>query len=94
MVRGVYRYVPNPMISGVGFVLLGESVLTASLPLFYWFLIFGIINTIYIPLLEEPGLVYRFGEEYVAYKRNVPRWIPRPTPWENGMSPKAVRRTR
>jgi protein-S-isoprenylcysteine O-methyltransferase Ste14 len=32
--QGVYRYVRNPMISGVIFVLLGESLLTASEPLF------------------------------------------------------------
>ena len=70
------------MISGVLFVLLGESVLTASLPLFRWFLVSGIINAIYIPLLEEPGLVKRFGDEYLTYKRNVPRWIPRLTPWD------------
>jgi protein-S-isoprenylcysteine O-methyltransferase Ste14 len=33
VVQGVYRRVRNPMISGVLFILLGESVLTASLPL-------------------------------------------------------------
>src|SRR5271166_3191568 len=54
VVQGVYRHVHNPMITGVLCVLLGESVLTASLPLFHWFLIFAIINVIYIPLLEEP----------------------------------------
>ena len=93
VVRGVYRLVRNPMISGVLFVLLGESLLTASRPLFGWFLIFALINAICIPLLEEPGLVHRFGDEYRTYKRNVPRWIPRLTPWENGMSPKTVGRT-
>ena len=86
VVRGVYRHVRNPMISGVLFVLLGESVLTASMPLFRWFLIFVVINAIYIPLLEEPGLVRRFGEDYLAYKRNVPRWVPRLTPWEGGVA--------
>src|SRR5690349_12798240 len=34
VVRGVYRYVRNPMISGALLVLLGESLVTASLPLF------------------------------------------------------------
>jgi len=85
VVRGVYRHVRNPMISGVLFVLLGESLLTASVPLFQWFLIFAVINAIYIPLLEEPMLVSRFGEEYVNYQRNVPRSIPRLTPWEGGV---------
>ena len=89
VVRGVYRHVRNPMISGV----LGESVLTASMPLFRWFLIFAVINAIYIPLLEEPMLVNRFGDEYRTYKRNVPRWIPSLTPWDGGRSPPMVGRT-
>ena len=80
--QGVYRHVRNPMISGVLFILLGESVLTASLPLFWWFVIFAVINATYIPLLEEPGLVNRFGEDYLDYKRNVPRWIPTWTSWD------------
>jgi protein-S-isoprenylcysteine O-methyltransferase Ste14 len=64
------------MISGVFFILLGEAILAASLPLFCWFAFFVIVNAIYIPLAEEPGLVKRFGDEYLAYKQNVPRWIP------------------
>jgi protein-S-isoprenylcysteine O-methyltransferase Ste14 len=70
------------MISGVHFVLLGESLLTASVPLFRWFLLFAVINAIYIPLLGEPMLVNRFGNEYSTYERHVPRWIPRWKSWE------------
>ncbi len=84
VVQGVYRHVRNPMISGVILVLLGEALLTASLPLFCWFLVAALINAAYIPLSEEPGLVKRFGEDYLIYKRNVPRWVPRWTPWEGG----------
>ena len=84
VVQGIYRQVRNPMISGVILVLLGESVLTASLPLFCWFVVFVVVNTAYIPLWEEPGLVKRFGEDYLNYKRNVPRWVPRWTPWDGG----------
>ena len=82
VVRGVYRHVRNPMISGVFFILLGEAVLVASLPLLGWFLIFVIGNAVYIPLAEEPGLVERFSGDYLAYQRNVPRWIPRVTAWD------------
>ena len=32
-------------------------------------------------LAEEPGLVQGFGDEYLIYKKNVPRWIPRLTAW-------------
>jgi protein-S-isoprenylcysteine O-methyltransferase Ste14 len=86
VVQGIYRHVRNPMISGVFFVLLGEAVLAASLPLFYWLVVFIIGNAVYIPLAEEPGLVKRFGDEYLTYKQNVPRWIPRLTPWDGGES--------
>ena len=81
VVRGVYRHVRNPMISGVNAILLGEAIMAASLPLLGWFLVFAIVNVIYIPLAEEPGLVKRFGEDYEQYCRNVPRWIPRLTAW-------------
>ena len=81
VVQGVYRHVRNPMISGVFPVLLGEAIIAASLPLLCWFIVFGIVNAVYIPLAEEPGLVKRLGEVYLAYKQNVPRWIPRLRPW-------------
>ncbi len=74
------------MISGVCSVLFGEAVLTASLPLLCLVAFAVLVNMIYIPLVEEPGLVRRFGKDYVAYKRNVPRWIPRRTPWDQGSS--------
>jgi protein-S-isoprenylcysteine O-methyltransferase Ste14 len=81
VVRGVYRHVRNPMIAGVFFVLLGEAVLAASLPVLGWFAVFVVVNAVYIPLAEEPGLVKRFGSDYLTYRQNVPRWIPRLTPW-------------
>jgi protein-S-isoprenylcysteine O-methyltransferase Ste14 len=84
--RGVYRYVRNPMISGVIFILLGEAILLGSLPVLVWFLIGFAVNAIYIPLIEEKRLERRFGDEYLAYKRNVPRWIPRLRPWTPGSS--------
>ena len=83
VVRGVYRYVRNPMISGVLFVLLGEAVLAGSVSLLWWFLIFFAINAVVMPLIEEPVLEERFGSDYVTYKRNVPRWIPRLKPWRS-----------
>ena len=82
VVRGVYRHVRNPMITGLCLVLLGEAILAASLPLLGLFALGVIVNVIYIPLSEEPGLARRFGDDYLAYKRNVPRWIPRLTPWK------------
>ena len=77
IVRGVYRHVRNPMITGIMAILLGESLLTASLPLFLWFSLFLLTNLIYVPLVEESLLLKKFGDEYDEYRRNVPRWLPR-----------------
>lgn len=82
VISGVYAYVRNPMISGVAITLLGESLFFYSLNIFIWLVAFFIINTVYFILSEEPGLEKRFGADYVEYKRNVPRWIPRLTPWK------------
>jgi protein-S-isoprenylcysteine O-methyltransferase Ste14 len=84
VVRGVYRQVRNPMISGVFSILLGEVALLGSLPLLVWVLIVFVANAIYIPLIEEPSLQNRFGDEYLDYRRNVPRWIPRLRQWDPG----------
>jgi len=81
VVRGVYRHVRNPMISGVLFVLLGEAVLLGSLAQLLWFGCFFGVNAVYLPLSEEPGLQRRFGADYARYKAAVPRWVPRRTPW-------------
>jgi protein-S-isoprenylcysteine O-methyltransferase Ste14 len=86
VVRGPYRYVRNPMISGVVFVLFGESLVLLSRPHFVWALIFLAANFIYIPLLEETGLRSRFGESYMEYCRHVPRLVPRLKPWRGGNS--------
>ncbi len=84
VVRGVYRRVRNPMISGVIFTLCGEALIFQSLPLAIWAALFVLANMVYIPNFEEPGLEKRVGEDYRVYKANVPRWIPRLTPWQPG----------
>ena len=81
VVLGPYRHVRNPMISGVLSILLGEAALLGSPPILIWFLVFFAVNALWMPLVEEPSLVRRFGDDYLRYKRAVPRWIPRRTPW-------------
>lgn len=82
VVQGPYRFVRNPMISGVVFVLVAEAMLLRSTPHALWALVFLAINLVYIPLLEEPLLRLRFGEAYREYCRHVPRIFPRLRPWE------------
>lgn len=81
VVEGVYRYVRNPMHTGVFSILLGEALLTGSLAIAIMWAITVLIHLFYIPLSEEPGLEERFGEEYRLYKQHVPRWIPRRDAW-------------
>lgn len=81
VVEGVYRYVRNPMHTGVFSILLGEALLTGSLAIAIMWAITVLIHLFYIPLSEERGLEERFGEEYRVYKENVPRWIPRRDAW-------------
>ncbi|HUQ18360.1 MAG TPA: isoprenylcysteine carboxylmethyltransferase family protein [Gemmatimonadaceae bacterium] len=82
VVRGPYRHVRNPMISGVIFIIFGESLILLSIPHAMWALTFLAVNFIYIPLLEEPQLRNRFGDDYVEYCNHVPRLFPRLTPYE------------
>jgi protein-S-isoprenylcysteine O-methyltransferase Ste14 len=74
---GPYRFVRNPMISGVALLLIGQALLWKFLPIGIWAVVFIVINHVYFLLIEEPGLERRLGEPYRAYKANVPRWIPR-----------------
>jgi protein-S-isoprenylcysteine O-methyltransferase Ste14 len=84
VVRGPYRRVRNPMISGVGLVLLGEAAILGSSAILVELGLFALANLIYIPLVEEPDLAARFGADYEEYRRAVPRWVPRRTPWTPG----------
>jgi protein-S-isoprenylcysteine O-methyltransferase Ste14 len=81
VVEGLYRYTRSPMILGVIIVGFGESMFFSSLALLILFLFFWALNHIYFIVSEEPGLLARFGQEFQTYKENVPRWIPRRTPW-------------
>jgi protein-S-isoprenylcysteine O-methyltransferase Ste14 len=81
VVRGPYRHVRNPMITGVVSILFGEALALQSRGLLIWAAMFLLLNMIYFPLVEEPGLRKRFGPSYDEYLRNVPRWLPRARAW-------------
>ena len=81
VIRGPYRYCRNPMITGVLFILVSEALLLSSTGILEWAGIFFLINNIYFFLSEEPELLRFFGDEYAKYKKSVPRWLPRITPY-------------
>jgi protein-S-isoprenylcysteine O-methyltransferase Ste14 len=80
VVEGPYRYVRNPMISGVIAILLGETVVLGLPSMLIWLAAVAATNQIYFVFVEEPRLLRRFGDEYRQYRHNVPRWIPRRSP--------------
>ena len=81
VVLGPYRYVRNPMIIGVLFILVGEALLLHSALIAAWMVVFFLLNAIYFPAIEEKDLERRFGNPYREYMKNVRRWIPRLSPW-------------
>lgn len=77
VVRGLYRYVRNPMYLSVTIILLGEAALAGAPALLaYWAIWFAVVN-LFVILYEEPALRRRFGASYEEYCRSVRRWLPR-----------------
>ncbi len=79
VISGPYRYVRNPMMLGVFCLLIGEAIFLQSRWVALWFAMFCTGQYIYIRFEEEPALRRRYGEQYLRYCREVPRWIPRLT---------------
>jgi protein-S-isoprenylcysteine O-methyltransferase Ste14 len=76
VVRGLYRFVRNPMYLSVTTMLLGEALLARSWSLLlYWLVWFGVVN-LFVIGYEEPTLHRRFGGSFEEYVRRVPRWLP------------------
>jgi protein-S-isoprenylcysteine O-methyltransferase Ste14 len=77
VVRGLYRYVRNPMYLGAFILLLGEAAFSQSFPMLLyavaWFMIINLIVLLY----EEPVLRRRFGDSFERYAAAVHRWVPR-----------------
>src|SRR5262245_40227970 len=74
VVEGPYGRLRNPMIDAV---LAGEAALFGSLSMLAWCAAFLVLSHLFFLLYEEPAMESRFGEEYRAYAREVPRWLPR-----------------
>ncbi len=76
VVKGLHRYVRNPMYLGVGLVVGGQAWLFHSLPTAIYLGCFWLIVHLFVLFYEEPTLRRQFGEEYDRYRERVPRWIP------------------
>lgn len=81
VVSGVYRHVRNPMYLAVLAIILGQALVFASLGVLVYALVIAVAFGLFVRGYEEPTLLAAHGAAYEDYCRNVPRWLPRLTPW-------------
>ena len=81
VVTGLYRHVRNPMYVSVVCALLGQALLFGNPMLLSYGGLVWLLFHIFVLAYEEPVLRAKFGPEYDAFCAEVPRWIPRLTPW-------------
>ena len=79
VIGGLYRYVRNPMYLAVGATIAGQALLLGRYALLLYGATFAVAVVAFVRLYEEPTLSHRFGAQYEAYRRQVPRWLPRMT---------------
>lgn len=84
VVQGFYRFVRNPMYVAVTSLVVGQALVFADWRLLAYAAVFWLICHLFVVAYEEPTLRKTFGAEYEAYCANVPRWLPRLTPWRAG----------
>ncbi len=81
VVGGVYRFVRNPMYLAVIAIIVGQALLFTHGPLFAYAAAAAAAMFAFVRLYEEPTLRSRYGSAYERYRRAVPGWVPRVTPW-------------
>jgi protein-S-isoprenylcysteine O-methyltransferase Ste14 len=81
VVSGLYRHLRNPMYVGVVLAILGQALWLGSVTLLIYAAAVWVAFFLFVLAYEEPALRRQFGAEYDAYCAQVPRWLPRLTPW-------------
>ncbi len=77
VVRGLYRFVRNPMYVGVLTVLFSESIVFRSTRILTYAIVVFVFFHLMVILYEEQALKRKFGASYEEYLKSVPRWMPR-----------------
>jgi protein-S-isoprenylcysteine O-methyltransferase Ste14 len=77
VVKGLHRFVRNPMYIGVALVIGGQAWLSHSLHITVYLVCMLLVAHLFVLLYEEPTLHKQFGEEYDHYRASVPRWVPK-----------------
>jgi protein-S-isoprenylcysteine O-methyltransferase Ste14 len=90
VVGGLYRFVRNPMYLAIDGIVFGQALVLGQSSLVWYGVLITLIQTGFVYVYEEQALLSQFGEEYEEYRRHVPAWLPRLTPWSPGKT--SVRR--
>ncbi|XVU29453.1 methyltransferase family protein [Actinoplanes sp. CA-054009] len=85
VVGGLYRYVRNPMYLAVTAAVLGQSLLLWRPVLLVYAALATAAMVTFVLAYEQPALTRRFGTDYQTYRRAVPGWWPRLTPWRGDL---------
>ena len=80
VVRGLYRYVRNPMYLAVLAVITGQALLLSRPILLGYAAAVAAAFIAFVYGYEQPTLTRRYGAQYQAYQRTVPGWRPRLRP--------------
>jgi protein-S-isoprenylcysteine O-methyltransferase Ste14 len=81
VVGGLYRYVRNPMYLAVLAAVVGQALALGQLVLLAYAAVLAAAFVAFVHWYEEPTLARKFGARYQAYRRAVPGWWPRRSPW-------------
>ena len=76
LIIGPFKYCRNPMTLGTIIAYSGVAILVGSYTALLVVVIFSLTLLVYLKLLEEKELEMRFGQEYLAYKKNTPFILP------------------
>ena len=72
---GLFRYSRNPIYLGFTLSLFGLALLTANLAAFDVVLLFFLVAHFWYIPFEEKAMEKEFGTDYIAYKKQVRRWL-------------------
>ena len=79
VIAGPYRRLRNPILVGTLMTVAGLACAIRSPGLALATLLAFVCAHAWVVVVEEPALGTAFGDAYTAYRRYVPRWIPRRT---------------
>ncbi|WP_404409386.1 isoprenylcysteine carboxylmethyltransferase family protein [Pseudidiomarina marina] len=75
VINGIYRFTRNPMYLGFLLALAGWGVWLANLPAIFWLIIYILYINQFQIIPEERILEEKFGDDFIAYRKQVRRWF-------------------